>query len=318
MQERQVWWNGKLIPESEARVSIYDSALMFGNTIFEMTRSFNKRHFKLREHLERLFNGIKILEIPVKYSIEDMLDAIKIVTEENEKLFESDDEHRLMINVCPGLLSIYDGNIKGIESGPNVIIANFPLRWTVASMGPLFDEGINLVITSQRTIPAQFLDPKIKNRSRLHYYKANLEASKMEGKNNFAVLLDQDGFITEGTGDNIVIVKGNQIISPEPRNILRGISLGFLKELYGGIFIEKNIEPYDVYTADECFITATPFCMLPVTSLNGIPIGTGKRGPMFDSLLKMWSVRVNVDIEAQIKSWYKPTNFGISPYGIKK
>ena len=108
---------------------------------------------------------------------------------------------------------------------------------------------------------------------------ANIEVSQYEGDNNWALLIDPDGFITEGTGDNFFIVEGNKIISPEGRNILRGISRDYTKQVtreLGYEYIEKNIEPYDVYCADEAFITGTPFCIMPVTSLNSVPIGTGK------------------------------------------
>jgi len=141
-KSRKIWMNGKLIPESEAKLSVYDSALMFGDMVFEMTRSFNKKQFKLREHLERLYYGIKILRIPIKISIDQMEKHCYEVIEANENIFEKDDEHRLMIDISRGLLSIYQG-IDGLHKGPNVIIADFPLRWTVTKMGHLFDKGIN-------------------------------------------------------------------------------------------------------------------------------------------------------------------------------
>ena len=173
---RVVWFNGELIPESEAKISIYDSALMFGDMVFEMTRSFNKTQFKLREHLERLYSSIRYVQIPLVMTIDEMEKHIYETIEANEPFFATDDEHRLMIDVSRGLLSIYQ-EIVGSYKGPNVIIADFPLRWTVAGMGKLFNTGINAVITSQRAIPAQLLEPKVKNRSRLHYLMANIEAS---------------------------------------------------------------------------------------------------------------------------------------------
>src|SRR5438552_18271660 len=106
-QQRVVYFNGVLVPESEARVSIYDSALMFGDMVFEMTRSFNKKQFKLREHLERLYASIKFVHIPLKVTIEQMEKLCHEVVEKNDPVFEKDDEHRLMINVSRGPLSIY-------------------------------------------------------------------------------------------------------------------------------------------------------------------------------------------------------------------
>ena len=303
---RVVFFNGKLVPESEAKISVYDSALMFGDMVFEMTRSFNKKQFKLREHIERLYAGLKILRIPLEMSPAEMDRACYETIEANDHLFADDDEHRLMIDVSRGLLGIYQG-IEGLHKGPNVIIADFPLRWTVASMGKLFETGINAVITSQRAIPASLLDPKIKNRSRIHYLMANIEASQIEGDNNWALLLDPDGFIAEGTGDNFFIIKNGVVITPEGRNILRGISRDYVMDelcpQLGIPVIEKNFDSYDVYTADEAFMTGTPFSMLPVTSLNGNHIGTGKVGDVFMKILDRWSNNMNVNIVKQIQAW---------------
>jgi branched-chain amino acid aminotransferase len=303
---RLVYVNGALVPEADAKISIYDSALMFGDMIFEMTRSFRKKQFKLREHIDRLYAGIKILRIPLTMTPEDMLRACDETVAANDHLFAPDDEHRLMIDVSRGLLGIYQG-IEGLHKGANVIIADFPLRWTVQSMGALFEKGINAVVTSQRAIPASLVDPKIKNRSRIFYQMANIEASQVAGDNNWALLLDPDGFVAEGTGDNFFIVKNGMVITPEGRNILRGISRAYvLEELcpqLGLQAVEKNIDVYDVNTADEAFMTGTPFCLLPVTSVNGLAIGDGKVGPVFSKLLAQWSANTGVDIRGQIQTW---------------
>jgi branched-chain amino acid aminotransferase len=302
---RLVWFNGRFIPESEARISIYDSALMFGDMVFEMTRSFNKVQFKLKEHLERLYASVKFVRIPLVMPMEEMELHVLETIEANEPNFSPDDEHRIMIDVSRGLLSIYQ-DVVGVLKGPNVIIADFPLRWTVVGMGKLFDSGINAVIPSQRAIPSWLLEPKVKSRSRLHYLMANIEVSLCEGDCNWALLVDPDGFIAEGTGDNFFIVKDGIIMTPEGRNILRGISRAYISELAAEIGIacvEKNIEPYDVLCADEAFMTGTPFCLLPVTSLNGSKISDGKMGKITRRLLEDWSRNVKVDIEGQIKRW---------------
>jgi branched-chain amino acid aminotransferase len=120
-------------------------------------------------------------------------------------------------------------------------------------------------------------------------------------------MLDPDGFIAEGTGDNFFIIKNGVVITPEGRNILRGISRDYvMNELcsqLGMPVVEKNIEAYDVYTADEAFMTGTPFCMLPVTSLNGLAIGKGEVGEGFNRLIGQWSANANIDIVRQIKKW---------------
>jgi branched-chain amino acid aminotransferase len=305
--ERLVYMNGEFVTEENAKISIFDSALMFGDMVFEMTRSFNGEQFKLREHLERMYIGIKILHIPIDMTIDEMEEACLDTISKNMPAFEDHDEHRLMINVSRGPLGIYEavfnGNLK-----PTVIIADFPLKWTVAAMAPMYETGINAVTPSQRSIPASLMEPKIKNRSRLFYQMANIEVSQTKGKRNRALLMDTDGFITEGTGDNFFIVKNNVIMTPEGRNVLRGISREYIFELaqeLGLSCIEKNIEPYDVYNADEAFMTATPYCMLPVTSMNGIKISSGKIGKIYQKLMRQWSANVGLDIENQIQEYNK-------------
>ena len=307
---RKVFLNGEFVPETEAKISIYDSALMFGDMVFEMTRSFNKVQFKLREHLERLYTGLKIFRIPLIMTIEEMevacLETIKV----NEPFFSETDEHRLMINVSRGPLGIYSP-IFGENLEPSVVIADFPLKWTVASMSSLYDKGINSVIPSQRSIPATLMDPKIKNRSRMWYQMANIEVSQVKGDNNWALLIDPDGYITEGTGDNFFMIKSGVLYTPEGRNILRGISRGYVFELAEQLGIEckeVNIEPFDLYSADEAFLTGTPFCILPTTHLNGLPIGDGVMGEITKMLLEEWCGNVGLDIIKQIKSYGAEVN----------
>ena len=302
---RLVYHNGKYVDEVDAKISIFDSALMFGDMVFEMTRSFNKEQFRLKEHLERLYNGLNILQIPIKQSISELEQICYETIEKNEKVFEETDEHRLLINVSRGPLGIYSP-IFDNKLEPTVVVADFPLKWTVAGMDELIDEGINAVVTSQRAIPSHLLEPKIKNRSRIHLQMANIEASHWKGKNNWALLLDPDGFIAEGTGDNIFFVKDGVVTTPEPRNILRGISRDYVIDVCAELGIEcveKNIETYDAYTADESFMTATPFCLLPVTGFNSNKIGTGKIGPITQKIHDQWSKNVGVDIFQQIRDY---------------
>ena len=321
---RVVYMNGKFVPESEAKISIFDSALMFGDMVFEMTRSFNKKQFKLREHLERLYLGISILHIPLKMTIDELEKACYETIEKNEKVFDDADEHRLMINISRGPLGLYESVFDG-KLEPTVVIADFPLKWTVAAMAPLFENGINAVIPSQRAIPAYLMDPKIKNRSRLFYQMANIEVSQIKGENNWALLLDPDGYITEGTGDNFFIVKNGEILTPEGRNILRGISRDYIFEIAAQLGIpcrECNIEPYAVYAADEAFMTGTPFCILPTVSLQGIAIGDGKMGQITSSLLSQWSENVGLDIKQQILDYGKEVSLtkvdAPTPYQFKR
>ena len=291
---RVVYYNGKFVPESDAKISIFDSALMFGDMVFEMTRSFQKKQFKLKEHIDRLYASMEHVKIPLEISKQEMEEICYKTIEKNESEFLDTDEHRLMINVSRGPLSIYS-EIFNHKLEPTVIVADFPLKWTVQGMGKLFDIGINAIIPKQRAIPEELLDPKVKNRSRLHYMMANIQTSEFPGENNWPLLLDPDNFVAEGSGDNFFLIKNNELFTPEPRNILVGISRNYIFELATSLDIpyhETNLLVSDVENADEAFMTATPFCMLPVTSIHGEKIGNGKRGPIFERFQFTMSSRI--------------------------
>ncbi len=303
--ERKVFLNGEFVSEQDARISIFDSALMFGDMIFEMTRSFNKKQFLLREHLARLYRGIKQLCIPLTTTMDEMEQLVYRTMEVNEPAFDPQDEHRIMIDISRGPLGMYK-MVFGGKTEPTVVVADFPVKWTVAHFAPLYDEGVHAVTPSQRAIPSSLLENKIKNRSRMHFMMANLQVSQVADPNAWALLLDPDGFVAEGTGANFFIVADGKLMTPEPRNILRGTRRAYVLQLAGRLGIpveEKNIELYDVVHADEAFFTSTAMSMLPCTRINGLPIGDAKPGPVFKRLIETWSEDVGVDIIAQTKAF---------------
>ena len=320
---RMVSLNGQFVPESEARISIFDSALMFGDMVFEMTRSFNKTQFMLRDHLQRLYRGIKQLRIPIEISMDEMEQLVYRTMEVNEPAFDPHDEHRIMIDVSRGPLSMYrmvfDGQIE-----PTVVIADFPVKWTVASLAHFFDDGVHLVTPAQRMIPSDLLDAKVKNRSRVHYLVANLQVSLVNDPNAMALLLDPDGFIAEGTGSNFFMVQDGALFTPEGRNLLRGTRRKYILDLARRLGVdvrEKNLELYDAIHADEAFLTSTAFSMLPATKINGLTIGDGEVGPMFKRLIAAWSEEVGVDIINQTKAFaaevgvYQPSGTNMYRFG---
>ena len=304
-ETRKVYYNGKFVEEKDAKISIFDSALMFGDMVFEMTRSFNKKQFVLDEHIERMYAGIKMLQIPIEMTPKDMEDAVYKTIEVNKPAFDETDEHRVMIDVTRGPLSMY-ANVLGVKAEPTVIISVFPVKWTVAALTPLYDTGIHAVIPSQRAIPADLLEPKIKHRSRMHYLIANLEVSLVDDPTAWALLLDPDGFIAEGTGSNFFIIKDGKLLTPEPRNVLRGTRRKYTMQLARKLGIEVsecNLNTYDAITADEAFFTSTAFTLMPCVKVNGCQLGDGKPGPITKKLTQAWNELVGLDFIAQAKEY---------------
>jgi branched-chain amino acid aminotransferase len=181
---------------------------------------------------------------------------------------------------------------------------------------------VHAVTPSQRAIPADLLDPKNKNRSRLFYMVANLQVGLLNDSNAWALLLDPDGHVAEGTGANFFIVSNGSLLTPEPRNVLCGISREYTMELARGLGVpvrETNLTSYEVTHADEAFYTGTPFSILPCTRFNGSLIGDGQTGPVTARLIDAWSKSVGVDIVAQARDFAlrHGSRGGANPYQMR-
>lgn len=303
---RTIWKNGDIVPESEGHYSIYDSALMFGDMAFEMMRTFNKQTFKLHEHIERLLKSLKSLEIVIPYSFDELYDAHENLILHNRYEFKDDDEVRSLINVSRGILPIYHELLQD-EGKPNIVMACFPLRNIIKGMSRFYRSGVRAIVPSQRAIPEYLLDPKLKTRSRQHYMVANLDIKRQDNE-AWALLLDTDGFISEGTGSNFFIIGNNgfEIFTPQGRNCLRGISREYVMNLakkLGMEVIEKNLTLYDVYNAREAFFTCTPYSIMPCVSINGKQIGGGVVGRKTKYLISKWAEDVKCDFVTQAEVW---------------
>ena len=300
MSQRTVYFNGRFVPEAEARVSIFDSALMYGDMAFEMTRTYNRRPFKLREHLDRLYGSLRLLEIDCGLSLDDMERLTLETLQRNLPTEPVDMDWQIMHDVSRGPLDIYRTAFPdGLR--PTVSINCWPLITHMGGFAPTYASGVHLVIPAQQTLPAQLVDPKAKTRSRLHYQMANLQAARM-GSGRWPVLLDPDGFLAEGPGWNIFLVKNGELLTPEPRNILLGVSRATTIELARELGIpvrETNLGRYEALCADEIFCTATTYALVHATTFEGQTIGNGGPGPIFSRLLEAWKQSVGIDFVAQ-------------------
>ncbi|MAF64057.1 MAG: branched-chain amino acid aminotransferase [Planctomycetes bacterium] len=302
MPNRVVYFNGDFVPELEARVSIFDSALMFGDMVFEMTRTFRHRPFRLRAHLERLYASMRLLQIDGGMSIDDMERATLDVLERNLPTEDDDVDWLIMHDVSNGPLRTYH-TVFPSGARPTVSINCWPLIVHMGNSAANYRNGVRLEIPSQQAIPAHLMDAKAKTRSRQHYAMANTQAARMDG---WPVLMDTDGFLAEGTGFNIFLVKDGVLYTPEPRNILLGVSRGTTMELAHRLSIpvrEANLGRYEAMNADELFCTATTYSLVHASHFEGQPIGTGGPGPVFSRLTEAWKKLVGLDLVAQAQAY---------------
>jgi branched-chain amino acid aminotransferase len=298
MTERQVYISGRMVPESEARISIFDSAVMLGDTATESTRTFNHQPFKLAEHIDRLFKSLKVMRIDPGCDVGEMLRITQKVLAANLACYEQDQDCWIVHNISRGL-SIAGSDPTATAGGATVMIFTQPMD--LRSWAGFYTKGCHAVTSMSRAVPAQSLNARIKNRSRLAYTLAEIEV-KLVDPDAQGVILDIHGNVAENKGGNIFVVSDGVLKTPTTANCLAGMSRATVLQLACELAIpieETILQPYDLATADEVFFTSTPYCIMPATRFNGIDIGDGLVGPVTKRLLNAWGALVGVDIQKQ-------------------
>jgi branched-subunit amino acid aminotransferase/4-amino-4-deoxychorismate lyase len=296
-----VYLNGRMVPVSEAHLPIYDAGVVLGATVSEQSRTFHHRPYKLKEHLDRLYGGLRYTGLDIGLSLEELAAISQDLVAHNAQDLHPEDELGLIQFVTAGELAAYaDMAGQPPRTGPTVCVHTFPLpfeRWARQ-----LQTGGHLVTPSIRHVPPPCYNPHVKYRSRMHFFLADREARLVDPEAS-ALLLDIHGNVTETGAANFFIVERGTLSSPTLANTLPGISRATLIELAGKLgipFVERDIQLPPVLDADEALTTSTPYCLLPVTRINGSPIGTGKLGPVFRRLIDAWSQEVGLNIEKQI------------------
>jgi branched-subunit amino acid aminotransferase/4-amino-4-deoxychorismate lyase len=299
MPEPLVYLNGRMVPASQAALPIWDAGIVQGATVTEQTRTFRHRPWRLDDHLDRLFDSLRYVCIDPGLSKGEFATISNELVAHNAALVGPDDDLGLIQFATAGEYATYAP--AAARPGPTVCVHTFPLPF--ALWAKRMREGAHLVTTAVRQLPPQCYDAGMKCRSRMHYYLADREARQVDPEAS-ALLLDLDGHVTETSTANILIVERGAIVSPTTRDVLSGISRQTVIELAakGGIpFAERDLQLYDLLRADEAFLSSTPYCLMPVTRVNGIPLNRGEVGAVYRRLLAAWSAEVGLDIERQIQ-----------------
>lgn len=270
MSELKIFVNGVMVPASEARVSVFDHGFLYGDGIFEGIRAYSGRVFKLEDHLNRLFDSAKSILLTIPYTRRELADAVCATVRENGLM---DAYIRLVVSRGPGDLGLDPTKC----SKPSVIIiadgiALYPEE--------LYRRGLELAAVSTRRPATDVLNPSVKSLNYLNNILAKIEANQRGVPE--VVLLNHQGYVVEGTGDNIFVVRRKKLITP-PINagILNGITRQVVIQMAQNLGIdccEENITLHDVYTADECFLTGTAAEVIPAVACDGRTIGTGEVG----------------------------------------
>ncbi|RLG22757.1 branched-chain amino acid aminotransferase [Methanosarcinales archaeon] len=272
-----VYINGKFVPKEEASISIYDHGFLYGDGVFEGIRAYNGRVFRLDEHIDRLYDSAKAISLQIPLTKEEM----------KEIILETLRKNRLKDAYIRPIVTRGIGDL-GLDprkcSNPTVIVIT--QQWG-AMYGNLYEKGLSAITVCIRRNPPESLPPNIKSLNYLNNVLAKIEANVKGGDE--AIFLDVRGNISEGSGDNIFIVKRGEIITPPTLNNLRGITREVAIEIVHKLNIplyEAQLGLFDLYTADEVFVTGTAAEIAPIVKIDGRIIGDGKPGIITKKLME--------------------------------
>jgi len=294
-KELLIYIDGEYYPKSEAKISVYDHGLLYGDGVFEGIRSYGGIVFQLKEHMDRLYNSAHAIMLDIPLKKEEMIKAILETLRKNNL---KDAYIRLVVTRGVGDLGLDPRKCPK----PSIIIITEPTL-------KLYDEekrrkGISMVISWVRRDPVDATTHEIKSLNYLNSILSKIEASNAGADE--ALILDTRGFICEATGENLFIVKNGMLITPPASSgALPGITAKVVKkvaERSGYPVVERDITPSELYGADEAFLTGTGAGIMPIREVNKRRIGSGGMGPVTERLLEEFN-KVARDPEEGVPIW---------------
>lgn len=276
-----IYINGEFLPEGEARVSVYDHGLLYGDGVFEGIRAYNKRIFKLEEHVDRLFESANAIDLKIPISKQEFCNKIIETCRKNEV---KDGYIRVVVTRGTGDLGLDPRKCKA----PTIII--------IAKSIALYDhkDGLKLITTAVRRMPPQCLSPNIKSLNYLNNILGKIEANRTNADE--ALFLDVDGFVSEASADNIFYIKDSLLTTPPTATNLKGITRTIALELAKELGYDTRVSPFtlfDIYNAEEVFLTGTAAEIEPVIEIDGRKIGDGKIGKITKTLIDAYKKLVS-------------------------
>ena len=276
-KEGLVYVDGQFLPKREAKVSVYDHGFLYGDGVFEGIRTYNGRVFKLDEHIKRLYESAKSMELSIPISEEDMK---KTILETIGRSGLKDAYVRVVVTRGVGDLGL---DPRKCPKPSIIIIVDNIVVWK--------ERSLKAITATTRRNAASALNPMVKSLNYLNNILAKLEANRANVDE--AIMLNQRGLVCEGTGDNIFIVKDGVIATPPPSaNMIVGITRGVVMELAAKKGLkaeERDITIHEVYNADEAFLTGTAAEVMPLVEVDGRRIGNGEPGPITMTLIERFN-----------------------------
>jgi branched-chain amino acid aminotransferase len=285
----KIYLDGKYCSERDAKISVFDHGLLYGDGIFEGIRAYNGRVFKLREHIDRLYCSAKALLLTIPISHAEMMEAVVETCRRNQI---HDGYIRLLVTRGVGTLGLNPNRCKN----PSVIIIADKIQLYPPE---LYRKGMAIVTVPTVRNLHSALNPAIKSLNYLNNILAKIEAN-IAGCEE-AIMLNAEGYVSECTGDNVFVVKEDQLLTPPlSAGALYGITRRVVMEMAAesGLKVdEPNLTRYDLFNADECFLTGTGAELVPVVKIDGRVIGTGKPGQVTQRLVAQYRALTKVSGE---------------------
>ena len=264
--ERVAYVNGEILPESQASVSINDRGFLYGDAVFDTTRTFNGEIFRLEQHLDRFYESLRYMRIDSPVDKAEMKEITLKILDKNLEILPEGDDYWVSQRVSRG--------VRGLPGGmkPTIVIECFPLP--LQERAEYYRDGIKMITSSIRRTAPESLSPRAKMHNYINLIQAELEVQSQDSR-ALALLLDVNGNLCEGHGANIFLVNKGVIYTPREQFVLAGISRQVTIELADNLgyeIKETDLEVFDAYTADEIFVTSTSFCICPVSMINGLQV----------------------------------------------
>ena len=266
LTERVAYVNGEILPESQASVSINDRGFLYGDAVFDTTRTFNGEIFRLEQHLDRFYESLRYMRIDSPVDKAEMKEITLKILDKNLEILPEGDDYWVSQRVSRG--------VRGLPGGmkPTIVIECFPLP--LEERAEYYRDGIKLITSSIRRTAPESLSPRAKMHNYINLIQAELEVQSQDSR-ALALLLDVNGNLCEGHGANIFLVNKGVIYTPREQFVLAGISRQVTIELADNLgyeIKETDLDVFDAYTADEIFVTSTSFCICPVSMINGLQV----------------------------------------------
>ena len=288
--EYVTYFNGEWVPHGQVRISPDDRGFTLSDVVYDIARTFDGRPFRLQDHIDRLYRSMRYLRIDSGIAAEEMTEICREVVRRNEPSRPQVGDFTINPFVTRG---------PSLDGPPTVCVRVKPVAF--ATFARAYIEGAQALIATARSYSTDSMEPKVKHHSRLNMVLAELEASDV-GPDAQPIMLDRDGNVTEGIGWNVFAVVDGVLRTPTDRSILQGVSRRVVMELADQLdltVIEEDMQPYDLYTADEVFFTRTSPRIVPVREVDGRPVAREVPGPITKQLLAAHSEMVGVDIVDQ-------------------